>query len=114
MNSKALIISGIFAVIIVSSSYWADPALFKIPLIFYSLIIIITGLFSLHNNYNKKLYLIIVTPLLLLTWILDFIYVQSSSKENSYIIYIMNGIITLIFIKFIMDSLKKWNKMRKH
>lgn len=113
MDPKTDVIGGLLLIIVISSSYWVNPTLFKVPLLFYALIIIITGLFSMREYHNKKLYLIIVTPLLLLTWILDIIYVQYSSNKNIYLIYIMNGLLTIISIWLIIYSFKKWDKYDK-
>ncbi len=101
MKSKnsglSTIIFGFIILMVTIWSYLNGESFNHIPLIIFSLIIIINGIFQIREYYNKVLYFTVVTVLLATTWIN--IYFQPINPPANQITtlfnYIIPGILTL-------------------
>jgi len=85
---------------------------YYIPLIFSFLILFISGIFEIREYYNKHLYQIVITTILVIMWLI--IYIQSlSSGVDKTIYYIETGLFTILIIALIIYAPKTWGKIEK-
>lgn len=78
------------------------------PLIFVFIIMIITGVFMFVEYYNKNLYILIVTTVLVVMWALIYI-LPLSLGVDKIVYYLETVIITLLIVITVMDTIKKRN-----
>ncbi|AUB57720.1 hypothetical protein BK008_04935 [Methanobacterium sp. MZ-A1] len=99
--SIIFIISIIFLLIIGILSYLGNPSnLCRIPLIFVLLIVIIYSIFDLMKYYNKKVYVLVITMLLVIMWVIGLIALFTQIDEitcSTAIYYLEVGLITFLF-----------------
>lgn len=105
-----LIVFGFFYLILNTYFYLMSPAPF-IPITFFFLMMIITGIFDLKECYNRNLYLSIMILFSALMWIVSYIEVLSLSADK--LIYVATAFLTVIIIVFIRYSLKAWEEFEK-
>ena len=90
--------------------YLVNPSSYYIPVIFAILFCIIFMVFGFREYYNKNLYLAVGTILITLMWLVS--YLTTSADVNRLYYSIEIGVITLLLIAVLIDSLKKVKKRK--
>ena len=84
--------------------YLINLLFFTLPLIGFSLILIITGLFEWKKYYNETLYLAIVAVILVGTLVINYIRSYPPVDQLNKIIYFMGiGLVVLGILGFVYD-----------
>lgn len=96
--------------------YYFNPVVSAVPFLILSLLFILTGLFEKGKYYNKKLYFLCVSVLLIIMWInilLQYFNPPSAYPIISVYIYdIFSLILTLVIIAYSFRQVpRKWNKI---
>lgn len=101
---------GILLSILFFWTYLTNPLIsYYIPLIFCSLIVILTGIFKLVAYYNKNIYQFSVIAILTLMWVISYFWI--SLEDDIVIYYVLTGLITLISVIMIVFVPKEWEKI---
>lgn len=107
-----LILIGIFLLMTDILQYLWNPSSYDIPVLFVFSMIVITGLSYLGRYYNKKFYLVTVSLILVVMWIMGFI-LPLSPDINKLKYYIELGVVTLMIMVLIISTFKTWDKIEK-
>lgn len=106
------IIFGVFFLALNTLYYLRDPSSYFIPFTFAFLTVSITGLFEFKEYYNRKVYLSVIIIVLALMWMIGLIQ-PLSPDVNIFLYYLEVGMIMILILAVVVNSLRKWGKNEK-